>query len=135
MAEQLNIFSQNCRGLKNMQKRRDLFHHIRSKKYNLACLQDVHIDKSLFQYIKAEWGYKIILSSKESRNVNRSNNFNKYQFLCDIGRVLTDPNGNYVILELNVQDKQILLVSLYGPNEDRSSFYRKLKQHITDFHI
>ena len=77
---------------------RDLFQHIGSKKYNIACLQDVHIDKNLFTFIKSEWRYNVILSSKEGTNVNRGvmiliNN----NFACDLGRVLTDPNGNYVI--------------------------------------
>ena len=39
-----------------MQKRRDLFQYIRSKKYYIACLQDVHIDKNMYSYVKAEWG-------------------------------------------------------------------------------
>ena len=118
-----------------MQNRHDLFKHIRAKKYNIACLQDVHIEKNLFPYIKAEWGYKVILSS-HGINVNRGlmiliNN----NFACDIGRVLTDLNGNYVSLELKFQDKKILVVSLYGPNDDRPSFYRNLKQHIVGFEI
>ena len=49
--------------------------------------------------------------------------------------MLTDPNGIYVILELSIQDKKILLVSLYGLNDDRPSFYRNLKQHIAGFEI
>lgn len=119
-----------------MQKRRDLFHHIRSKRYNIACLQDVHIDKKLYSHIKAEWGYTVILSSKEGTNVNRGvmiliNN----NFACDIGRVLTDQNGNFIIMELKIQDKKILLVSLYGPNDDKPSFYRNIKQQIAGFEI
>ena len=35
-----------------MQKRRDLFQYIRSKKYNIACLQDVHIDNNMFSHVK-----------------------------------------------------------------------------------
>ena len=96
----------------------------------------MHIEKNLFPYIKAEWGYKIILSSKNGINVNRGVmiSINK-NFASDTGRVLTDLNGNYVILELKVQDKKILVVSLYGPNDDRPSFYRNLKQHIVGFEI
>ena len=92
------------------------------------------LTKTCFHTRKLKWGYKVILSSKDGINVNRGvmiliNN----NFACDIGRVLTDPNGNYVILELNIQDKKILLVSLYGPNDDRPNFYRNLKQHILGF--
>ena len=39
----ITFFSQNCQGLANPQKRRAMFRHVRMKKYNIACLQDVHI--------------------------------------------------------------------------------------------
>ena len=54
-----------------MQKRRDLFQYIRKKNYNIACLQDVHIDNKMHSYVKAEWGYNIVLSSKEGTNASR----------------------------------------------------------------
>ena len=100
-----------------MQKRRDLFQYIRSKKYNIACLQDVHIDRNMYSYVKAEWGYNIILSAKEGTNASRgvmiliNNNFS-----CDVGQIITDPDGNFVIMELKVLDKKITLASIYGPN-------------------
>ena len=28
---------------------------------------------------------------------------------------------------------KVILTSVYGPNDDRPQFYRKLQQHITDF--
>ena len=62
MAEQLTIFSQNCTGgLSVASKRRDLFQYVRAKKYNIICLQDVHINDNLESFIKAEWGYDIFL--------------------------------------------------------------------------
>ena len=117
-----------------MQKRRDLFQYIRSKKYNIACLQDVHIDRNMYSYVKAEWGYNIILSAKEGTNASRgvmiliNSNFS-----CDVGQIITDPDGNFVIMELKVLDKKITLASIYGPNEDKPQFYRNLKQKISDF--
>ena len=52
-----------------MQKRRDLFQYIRSKKYNIACLEDVHIDIICF-HIKAEWGYNLVLGAKPGINAS-----------------------------------------------------------------
>ena len=37
-----------------MQKTRDLFKYIRTRKYNIACLQDVHIDIDMLSYVKSE---------------------------------------------------------------------------------
>ena len=48
MDENLLIFSQNCRGgLSVTEKRRDMFHYVRNKKYNILCLQDVLINAQL----------------------------------------------------------------------------------------
>ena len=62
--DQVTIFSQNYRGgLSIAAKRRDLFQFVRVKKYNIICLQDVHINSKLEPFIKAEWGNDIFFSS------------------------------------------------------------------------
>ena len=50
MAEGISIYSQNCRGLNATDKRRDVFHYVRQKKYDIICLQDVHLEKSMETY-------------------------------------------------------------------------------------
>ena len=52
---------------------------------------------------------------------------------CDTGQILTDPDGNFIIMELTTLTKKITLVSIYGPNEDKPNFYKNLKQKIHDF--
>ena len=112
-----------------MQKKERLIPIYTFQKYNIACLQDVHIDRHIYSYVKAEWGYNIILSAKEVPNASRgvmvliNNNFS-----CDVGQIITDPDGNFVIMELKILDKKITLASIYGPNEDKPQFYRNLKQ-------
>ena len=73
-------------------------------------------------YVKNEWGYKIFMagltSNKRGVMVLLNNNFQH-----DIGRIVTDPNGNFLILEITVKGKKITLVNIYGPNEDRPQFY------------
>ena len=54
-----------------MQKRRDLFQYIQTRKYNIACLQDVHIDRDMLSYVKSEWDYNLVLSAKEDTTASR----------------------------------------------------------------
>ena len=54
-----------------MQKMRDIFQYIRSMKYNIVCLQDVHIDNNMFSHVKAEWGYNLVLSAKPGINASK----------------------------------------------------------------
>ena len=46
MAEGIKIYSQNCRGPNVTDKRRDVFHYVRQKKYDIICLQDVYLETS-----------------------------------------------------------------------------------------
>ena len=46
-------------------------------------------------------------------------------FACDTGQILTDPDGNFIIIELTILTKRITLVSIYGPNENKPNFYKK----------
>ena len=50
MSDDIFIFSQNCQRLSNMQKRIDLFHFVKSKKYNIICLQDIHFERKMELY-------------------------------------------------------------------------------------
>ena len=133
MDEQLHIFSQNCRGgLSVANKRRDLFQYVRNKKYNIICLQDVHINKQLEPFIKSEWGYDVFFSSftNSSRGVMILIN-NNFEFKVE--GVKTDKNGNYILLDITIQGKRITLVNIYGPNEDNPNFYTNIIQKISEF--
>ena len=67
------------------------------------------------------------MSAKNGVNASRgvmiliNNNFH-----CDIGQILTDPEGNFVIMELNRHTKKIILVSIYGSNDDKPNFYENI---------
>ena len=133
MVEQLTLFSQNCRGgLSVAAKRRDLFQYFRVKNYNIICLQDVHINNNLESFIKAEWGYDAYFSSYTNMSrgvmVLINNNFEQ-----TVKNIRTDKNGNYIILDMEIQGKEITLVNLYGPNEDSPQFYENIIKKKSEF--
>ena len=109
MGEEVKIFSQNCQGLANSQKRRGLFRHLRCKKYNIICLQDIHIQESLVPFVKAELGFDAYFSTFSNNShgvmVLLNNNFEH-----TVERVQTDQNGNYIILDIAIQGKRITLL-------------------------
>ena len=45
-------------------------------------------------------------------------------------KVKTDKNGNYIILDIEIQGKDITLANIYGPNPN---FYENLIKNIADF--
>lgn len=134
MDEQVTIFSQNCRGgLSVASKRRDLFQYFRSKKYNIICLQDVHINSNLEPFIRAEWGNNDVYFSSYT-NMSRgcmiliNNNFEQ-----KVRKIKTDKNGNFIMLDMEIQGKELTLVNLYGPNEDNPQFYENVFRKCAEF--
>lgn len=131
MAEHIVIFSQNCQGLSLAAKRRDIFQYVRNKKYNIICLQDVHINSKMEPFVQAEWGYNAYFSSytTNSRGVMIliNNNFEQ-----KVDRIITDKNGNFVILDITVQGKKLTIANVYGPNQDNPNFYINLFNKITE---
>lgn len=131
MGEDISLYCQNCRGLNSRQKRRDLFQLLRTRKYNIVCLQDVHLENKVEKYIKGEWGYNLYLNdiSSNRRGVMILINNNLEQ---EVGRSIRDQDGNYIIIEITIQGKAIILVNIYGPNEDKPQFYREIKQKLLE---
>ena len=55
------------------------------------------------------------------------------KFEHKVHRVETDKKGNFIILEVNIEEKQITLVNLYGPNDAKPEFYENIKQQVAEF--
>ena len=53
-----------------------------------------------------------------------NNNFDQ-----KVESIKTDPNGNYIILNMTLQGKKVTLVNTYGSNEGNPQFYRNLKEN------
>ena len=127
----IKISSSNVRGLHDVQKRKDVFDYLRNKKFHICCLQDTHFTESLEPYIRAEWGGEAIFSSFSSSQrgvcILFSNDF-EYKVL----KVKKDIQGNYIILELEIEGKKVTLINLYGPNEDSPDFFTKIAEKIEE---
>lgn len=129
MADLVTVYSQNCQGLGNMQKRRDLFHYVRKQGYNIICLQDVHLTDQLFSYIKAEWGNDFYMNAYTSNSRGVIILFqNNFEFKVE--QIYKDNCGNYLILDVIINNYRTTLASIYGPNEDNPDFYENFYQQI-----
>ena len=95
-------------------------------------MQDTHINPKLDSFIKSEWGFEAYFSSYTTNSHGVMVLINN-TFEHTVHRVKTDKNGNFIILELNIEGKQITLVNLYGPNDDKPDFYENIKQKVAEF--
>ena len=93
-------------------------------------MQDTHFQHQQESFIKAEWGssayFSCLNSSSRGVTILLNNNF-EYK----VEKVDSDPNGNFLILDIIIQGKHFTLINLYGPNEDKPKFYKELRQKYT----
>ena len=64
----LSVISCNCQGLGDFRKRKDVFHYLREKKFDIYFLQDTHFEKKIEKQIRAEWGYESFFASFNSQS-------------------------------------------------------------------
>jgi exonuclease III len=132
MASNINIVSLNCRGLRDIHKRKDVLNYLRQQKHNIYCLQDTHFVDADYNTIKAQWGYDCYISGgrRDARGVAILFNSNFEYKVLDTSR---DQDGNYIILKIEVEKRfTIVLTNIYGPNRDSPGFYETVQQQILD---
>ena len=108
MNSTLKIISVNCQGLGNKQKRRDVFHFLREKKYSIYFLQDTHFDEKLESYVSAEWGYKCFFSSFKTNSRGVAILFNN-NFEFKVVDVFKKDDGNFFAVIIQVNNMNIVL--------------------------
>uniref|UniRef100_A0AAZ3PMB9 exodeoxyribonuclease III n=1 Tax=Oncorhynchus tshawytscha TaxID=74940 RepID=A0AAZ3PMB9_ONCTS len=114
---EISIASYNCNGLADNKKRQSVFTWLKEKEYNIYCLQETHsivLDEVLW---KKNRGGEIYFShgQRNSKGVTVliNNNIDP-----NVQIVQTDPQGRWIILNMLLDNKQIWLINLYGPNND-----------------
>ena len=130
--EGVKILSVNCQGLGNMGKRRDVFDYLHKKNYNIYCLQDTHFTESQENLIQNMWGHQCYFSSYTS-NARGVCIFLNNNFEFTVHRKKSDLNGNYLALDITIENHRLTLISLYAPDTDTPIFFEKISEIIDDF--
>ena len=128
----LKICSLNVRGLGDNQKRREIFNWLRSKALSIYFLQEVHCSENVTTIWSAEWGYKTLFSSFSSAKRGVAILFNN-SFDFKIQKTYADPNGRFIICDIETEEKYITLANVYAPNDDEPIFFHDFFNHLLDF--
>ena len=128
----LKIASINVRGLGNNTKRREVFNWLRTKKLSIYMLQGAHCSDVTSDLWSSEWGYKALFSCCTSNRAGVCILFNN-NFNLQILKVFLDPNGRFIICDIEANGKILTLVNIYAPNEDDPKFFQLLFEHLSVF--
>ena len=122
----------NVQGLGDKNKRRDVIHFLKNKKYSIVMLQDTHFTGDDENYIRMHWGYKCYFSNynSQSRGVATLIN-NTFDFKLENEE--KDMGGNLLILNCKIDEKDVTLINIYGPNKDSPRFYDSLSEKMSKY--
>lgn len=121
--------SYNVNGLRNPDKRREIFHYLRTFKTDLILLQETHSTQEVERVWSNEWGNQIIFNHGTSAARGVVILFDG-RLPIKIDTIRTDLEGRYIIADIRINDIKLVLVNIYGPNEDDLQFYIKLFNNI-----
>ena len=120
----MKLCSLNARGLREVNKCKEIIKFLRTQKFDIICLQETHsIPSDEWQWSKQFGGYKCFFS--------HGDNFSKG--VCTLiadkfksNLIYADPDGRALIIECTVESRTILLTNLYGPNTDSPAFFTNI---------
>ena len=115
-----------------MQKRREVFSWLRAKKNSIYFLQEVHCCENTSTLWSAEWGYKSYFSCCTGAKAGVAILFNN-TFDFKMKRVYCDPNGRFIICDIQTNEKYLTLATIYAPNNDDAVFFEGFFEHLLDF--
>ena len=127
----VKILSVNCQGLGDIAKRRDVFNYLRSLNYNIYCLQDTHFSSDIENDVRNLLGFQCYFSSFASNSrgvaILINNNFD-FKLVSEKGDIC----GNYLLLKMIIDNHEVVLCNIYGPNTDSPQFFENIRSHIDD---
>ena len=95
---------------------------MRSVNSDIVFLQETHSSVNDENFWKNQWGEHAWFSSYSSNNrgvaiLIRNSAAPKFHSL------FSDPNGRFLIISVTINDLHLLLVNVYGPNNDDPEFF------------
>jgi len=132
MTDKISIISMNVQGLGDKMKRKDVINFLKSKKYSICMLQDTHFIPSEEKYIRSLWGYDCFFSCYNSQSRGVATFINN-TFDCKVNKIEQDTNGNLLILNCKISEKDITLININGSNRDNPAFYQDMYERMSNY--
>ena len=127
----LSICSYNVRGLGNKTKREKIFEWFKTKNFALCLLQETHSGEGTHSKWKDEWANDAFFCGQSNNsegigilmNKNLSYTIQKYNEIV---------SGRIQALELVINEKELTIINLYGPNNDNDNLFKTLIEYMQE---
>lgn len=128
----LSILSLNCNGLRNQEKREEVFDYLDHMDYDIYCLQETHF-MGIEETVKKEWNGTWFFDSLTNRSGGVAILFRKAAAI--IVEKKTVDVGRCLMIEFFTGKKRCLLCCIYGYNEDKplEEFFKQVEKKVDEF--
>ena len=121
----IQIVTMNVKGLQNDQKRQEIFQYCKKLNYDIIMMQETHSTvKDEFKF-RTEWKGEIIFAHGSSQARGSAILFSN-KIDAKITKSTTCLDGRYVIADIKIDEKELMLVNVYAPNEDSPDFFLEI---------
>ena len=128
MANGLNVFSLNVRGLRNKKKRRIYFNTFKKKKYDIICLQETHITECVKDEWMREWKDGFVYQTGTPNSLGQVILFSKRVNAFTV----IESNERYLATVVNIKNKQSVIINVYAPNgnNEKEHFFASIREKL-----
>ena len=121
----VKIVTINVNGFGDYNKRKQIFMYCSKMNFDIVCMQETHSDKENKTLWRTQWGGKILFSHGDSQARGVAVLF-KPQLNIEIGNTCVHNAGRYIITDITIEEKSIVLCSVYTPNNDSPEFVNEM---------
>ena len=125
-----NICTFNVKGINNKTKRNQIFTCLKQQQFSICLLQETHLSFKNKSIYEDEWGGAGYFSGSSSNSAG----------VCILINPSVDSSilnyedivpGRLQALEMNIDNKTVTILNIYGPNEDNISLFDKLSNYLS----
>ena len=126
------IVSFNVNGLRQILKRKTIFHYLKQKHYDMILLQETHSTSSDEKQWACEWGEHKLFAHGESHRNGVAILFTK-NLKVEFVFKYSDSDGRILLCNIQIKDKKILLASIYAPTKNETKFFDNFFSILSNF--
>jgi exonuclease III len=122
---EVKFISWNCRGLHTLTKIKQVMTRIKQLQSKIVFLQKTHLMSNDICRIRNRWPGQVFSASFSSQARGVITMIHK-SIPFQTVKTIQDPSGRYLIVQGTLLSKSLILVNIYGPNDDIPKFYCNL---------
>lgn len=127
----MKLVSWNVRGINSPIKKAKILSHLKKLNADICLLQEAHLTDSEHKKLQTSQFAQIVFSSYSSKKRGVAILIRKNKPII-IKNTITDIEGRYIIINVTINNKDITIANIYGPNEDDGNFFHNVFSSISN---